>query len=227
LQSKRLLIFALTQSLEAPMRQYRRYIGDAEAREKAEQRAVAAEGENAVLKQALGRANEMLVERGEGAVAVEAPATGAAAGTPEPMRGVGAGAGVAGGHDEDEDDAILMSSPEVFALCDEAERQAAAAAAEKQAAPAQPPPPPADDEVFDEVGEEVEREQEAASAAAAAAAAAAASGSTGGVCGSPPAGGKRGRSPTKAGQPTPSDGRGNPSPKPDLSGLAKMQLSTE
>ena len=71
----------------------------------------------------------------------------------------------------------------------------------------------------------MEREQEAS--AAAAAAAAAASGSTGGACGSPPAGGKRGRSPTKVGQSTPSDGRGNPSPKPDLSGLAKMQLSTE
>ena len=155
-------------------------------------------------------------------------ATGAAAGTPEPMRGVGAGAGVAGGHDEDVDYAILMSSQEVLDLCDEAERQAAAAAAEKQAAaaaaeeqaaPAPPPPPPADDEVFDEVGEEVEREQEAAAATAAV-------GSTGGACGSPPAGGsaKRDRSPTKE---TPSDGRGNPSPKPDLSGLAKMQLSTE
>ena len=70
----------------------------------------------------------------------------------------------------------------------------------------------------------MEREQEAASAAAAAAAAA--FGSTGGVCGSPAAGGsaKRDRSPTKE---TPSAGRGNPSPKPDLSGLAKMQLSTE
>ena len=74
---------------------YTARIAEAEAREKAEQRAVAVEGKNAVLvgqnaamAEALGRANDLLVERGCGAVIVKAPATGAAAGTPEPMRGV-------------------------------------------------------------------------------------------------------------------------------------------
>ena len=65
----------------------------------------------------------------------------------------------------------------------------------------------------------MEMEQEAAEAAAAAAAAAA-SGSTGGACGSSTAGGKRDRSPTKEGQPTPSAGRGDPSPK-NLDGVVR------
>ena len=106
-----------------------------------------------------------------------------------------------------------------------------------QAAPA---PAPADDNVFDEEGAKVEMEQEQeATAAAAAAAAAAATGSTGGAvspspkpkkdeAGSPSAGGKRDRSPAKAGQSTPSAGRGLPSPKIyDLSGISKIQLGTE
>ena len=93
--------------------------------------------------------------------------------------------------------------------------------------------PPADDEVLDEEGVEVGQEQEATAAAAAAA-----TGSTGGAvspspepkkdeAGSPSGGGKRNRSPRKAGQSTPSDGRGKPSPKVDLSDISKMQLGTD
>ena len=36
---------------------------------------------------------------------------------------------------------------------------------------------------------------------------------------------KRNRSPTKAGQSTPSEGRGVPSPKPNLDNIAKMNLN--
>jgi hypothetical protein len=181
------------------------------------------------MAEALSRANDLLVQRGYGAVSVEAPATGAAAGTPEPMRGVDADTGVASDRDDEGDlAAFVQLSPEAFAACGEDANRTAPA----------PVPAPADDNVFDEEGAKVEMEQEQEATAAAAAAAAAATGSTGGAvspspkpkkdeAGSPSAGGKRDRSPAKAGQSTPSAGRGLPSPKHDLSGISKIQLGTE
>ena len=96
------------------------------------------------------------------------PAQLRAAGTPEPVRGVDADTGVTSGHDDEDDVAAFLSSPEAFAACDEAEKQAMGDNGTAPAlAPAPVPPPPADDEVLDEEG--------------AAAAAAAATGSTGGA----------------------------------------------